>query len=58
MPTLSRLLGHVNPSVTQNLYVEISDDHLRKVAAGFEISMTESCNGVATDHKKGEKPKS
>ncbi len=38
-PRLSRLLGHANPTVTQNIYIDIFDEGLREAAEGFEISL-------------------
>jgi integrase len=38
-PRLSRLLGHANPTVTQNIYIDVFDESLRKAAEGFEISL-------------------
>jgi site-specific recombinase XerD len=38
-PRLSRLLGHANPTVTQNIYIDIFDESLREAAENFEISL-------------------
>jgi site-specific recombinase XerD len=38
-PRLSRLLGHANPTVTQNIYIDVFDESLREAAEGFEISL-------------------
>jgi integrase len=37
--SLSKLLGHVNPTVTQNIYVHVVDERLRRAAESFQIKM-------------------
>ena len=37
--SLSKLLGHVNPTVTQNIYVHVVDARLRRAAESFQIKM-------------------
>ena len=45
---LSKLLGHVNPTVTQNIYVHVVEEHLRKAAESFEIDLP-----VEKEQKRG-----
>jgi integrase len=45
---LSKLLGHVNPTVTQNIYVHAVDQRLRAAAESFEIGMS-----VEKEQKRG-----
>jgi integrase len=45
---LSKLLGHVNPTVTQNIYVHAVDQRLRAAAESFEIDMS-----VEKEQKRG-----
>ncbi|MDA2935357.1 tyrosine-type recombinase/integrase [Acidobacteria bacterium AH-259-D05] len=35
--SLSKLLGHANPTITQNIYVKADEEKLRKAAEGFQI---------------------
>src|SRR5215475_1744733 len=37
--SLSKLLGHVNPTVTPNIYVHVVDERLRRAAESFQIKM-------------------
>jgi integrase/recombinase XerC len=37
--SLSKLLGHVNPTVTQNIYVHVVDERLRRAAESFQLNL-------------------
>ncbi|HUG44639.1 MAG TPA: tyrosine-type recombinase/integrase [Acidobacteriota bacterium] len=50
---LSKILGHANPTVTQNIYVTVFDPALRNAAENFSISPErKSVKKVSTDEKK------
>ena len=39
---LSRLLGHANPTITQNIYIKVLDPRIRKEAEDFEVDLDTS----------------
>ena len=45
---LSKLLGHVNPTVTQNIHVHVVQEGLRKAAESFEVDLQ-----VEKEQKRG-----
>jgi hypothetical protein len=53
---LSKLLGHANPTVTQNIYVHIMDPDLREAGERFSIKMpTGTETASAAQVEKGQK---
>jgi integrase/recombinase XerC len=46
--SLSKLLGHVNPTVTQNIYIHVVDEGLRQAAESFQIKLP-----VKKEQKRG-----
>ncbi len=46
---LARLLGHVNPTVTQNIYVAPFPEEIRRAGEKFNIDIVQKCgkNGAS-----------
>jgi len=56
IPTISCLMGHANPTVTQNIYIHLFDDQLREAAESFEFDYSEKGAKKAQKHLRGIEP--
>ena len=43
--TISKLLGHANPSITQNIYIHWRDEEVHRAAQRIEILQKSSKSG-------------